>query len=168
VPAASAKDGDIEISVTESFKKAAGLKTRSGVKEILSALTQVASGRDFFSLLAFVPPLKTSKALAAIRGHVAKTTGVATTLGFGPRYLHSTGQHHKGGPNDGVFVVITHEPDDPIAVSGTDLTFGGLCRAQALGDFRSLEAHGRRAVLIHLGKDSARGVRRLQELVCGF
>jgi hypothetical protein len=167
VPKAAARDGALEIAVTDAFRKAAGLKSGASAADILGALCTVPKGRDFFSILAFLPPADSDKAIQAIRTQVLKQSAVATTVGFGPRYLHSTGQHHKGGPNDGVFLVLTHESAEPIPVSGTDLTLGGLCRAQALGDFRSLEAHGRRAVLVHLGKDVAAGIRRLRELVCG-
>jgi hypothetical protein len=116
--------------------------------------------------LAFLPPQAAEKSLAAIRASLGKKTGCATTLGYGPRYLHSTGQHHKGGPNDGIFLVLTHEAPEAIAVAGTDLSFDGLCRAQALGDFRSLEAHGRRAILVHLGRDVEGGLKALAEVLC--
>jgi hypothetical protein len=77
-------------------------------------------------------------------------------FGFGPRYLHSTGQLHKGGPNSGVFVIVTAEPADDLPIPGQPFTFGVLEMAQAIGDFRSLDATGRRALHVHLpGRDPA-------------
>ena len=71
--------------------------------------------------------------------------GVATTLGYGPRYLHSTGQYHKGGPNSGVFLQVLEEPQEDRAVPGEDFTFGRLVAAQAAGDLAALRERGRRA-----------------------
>jgi hypothetical protein len=71
-------------------------------------------------------------------------------FGYGPRYLHSTGQLHKGGPNNGVFVVMTVTPDEDLPIPGEPFSFGTLERAQAIGDFQSLDATGRRALHIHL------------------
>ena len=76
----------------------------------------------------------------------------ATTSGYGPRYLHSTGQLHKGGPNTGVFVVVTGEPGADLPVPGQPFSFGILEAAQALGDFQSLDAGGRRALRHRLPK----------------
>jgi hypothetical protein len=84
---------------------------------------------------------------------LAQASGVATTSGYGPRYLHSTGQLHKGGPNTGVFVVITAEPAVDLPVPGRPFSFGVLEAAQALGDFQSLDGGGRRAVYVRLPTD---------------
>jgi hypothetical protein len=76
---------------------------------------------------------------------------VATTVGFGPRFLHSTGQLHKGGPNTGVFVQVVDEAREvDLPIPGHDHTFGTLIDAQALGDLRSLQAHGRRVARVPL------------------
>ncbi len=75
---------------------------------------------------------------------------VATMFGYGPRYLHSTGQLHKGGPNTGVFVLVAATPREDIAIPGDVFSFGTLELAQAIGDFDSLDAAGRRALLVHL------------------
>jgi hypothetical protein len=75
---------------------------------------------------------------------------VATMLGYGPRYLHSTGQLHKGGPNTGVFLLITATPSEDLDIPDQPFSFGTLEQAQALGDFQSLDAAGRRALHAHL------------------
>jgi hypothetical protein len=90
---------------------------------------------------------------------------LATTVGYGPRYLHSTGQYHKGGPNKGLFLQLT--ADDPIDVwiPGRPYTFGVLRKAQALGDLQALRAHGRRVIKIDLGENTRDGLTVLKELL---
>jgi hypothetical protein len=107
---------------------------------------------DYLGLLAYVPPddAEWTRALQAFRASVASRTTCATTVGVGPRYLHSTGQLHKGGANNGVFIVLTTGPGDDLAVPNHPYSFGVLEAAQALGDFQSLERTGRRALLIRL------------------
>ncbi len=90
---------------------------------------------------------------------------VATTLGYGPRYLHSTGQLHKGGPDEGLFLqLLGHDPDD-VDIPGQPYSFGVLKRAQARGDLAALRAHGRRVMRVCLGDDVPAGLSRLAELV---
>ena len=91
----------------------------------------------------------------------------ATTLGFGPRFLHSTGQLHKGGPNTGVFLQIVDEPSEPLPVPETNYSFAQLIRAQAEGDHQALKQRGRRVLRIQLGPDTAAGLRQLEEAFRG-
>lgn len=90
--------------------------------------------------------------LQGLRTHILQQTGCATTLGFGPRFLHSTGQLHKGGADNGVFVQITADPHADLAIPGQDMTFGILQRAQALGDYEALAARGRRILRLHFSE----------------
>ncbi|MGH2546485.1 MAG: hypothetical protein ACRDHJ_06355, partial [Actinomycetota bacterium] len=83
--------------------------------------------------------------LRAARGRIGAALGVATTLGYGPRYLHSTGQLHKGGPPSGVFVQVVEEPEEDRPIPGRPFTFGRLIAAQAAGDLAALRERGRRA-----------------------
>ena len=120
---------------------------------------------DYFALNAFLErSASTEAALQAIRQTVRDGRQVATTLGFGPRLLHSTGQLHKGGPNSGVFVQITADDAEDLAIAGQKYTLGVLTRAQALGDFEVLGQRGRRAVRLHLGEVEA-GLAQLREMV---
>jgi glucose-6-phosphate isomerase len=113
-------------------------------------LTLVESG-DCVGLLAYLAADRDVEELAsAFRLTVRERTHAATMFGYGPRYLHSTGQLHKGGPNNGVFVVITATPSEDVPVPGEPFSFGTLELAQAIGDFQSLDATGRRALHIHL------------------
>jgi transaldolase/glucose-6-phosphate isomerase len=90
---------------------------------------------------------------------------VATCLGFGPRFLHSTGQGYKGGPNTGVFLQITCDDAKDLAVPGKPYTFGVVKAAQARGDFQVLAERGRRALRVHLGPDVAAGLATLSAAI---
>ena len=96
-----------------------------------------------------------------MRAEWGRALGCATTLGFGPRYLHSTGQLHKGGPNTGLFLVITVDDVEDVAIPEQGgQTFGDLKRAQARGDIRALLARGRRVAHVHLARlDDLQGLR---------
>ena len=114
-------------------------------------LNVVRSG-DYVSLLAYLPPDddRFAPALAQLRKTIGTSTGCPATLGYGPRYLHSTGQLHKGGPNTGVFVIVASEPAEDLPIPGFPYSFGTLELAQAVGDFESLDRAGRRALLVLL------------------
>jgi transaldolase/glucose-6-phosphate isomerase len=103
--------------------------------------------------------------LQALRRQLRARFGVATCVGFGPRFLHSTGQAYKGGPNSGVFLQITCAEAADLPVPGHDYTFGIVKAAQARGDFEVLAERGRRALRVHLGTDTEQGLQRLAQLV---
>jgi transaldolase/glucose-6-phosphate isomerase len=105
--------------------------------------------------------------LQALRHAVRDALGVATTVGYGPRFLHSTGQLHKGGPPSGVFLQITADPREDVEIPGQRFSFGVLASAQARGDFEVLAGRGRRLLRAHLGPDVPAGLARLRELVQG-
>jgi transaldolase / glucose-6-phosphate isomerase len=98
-------------------------------------------------------------------GAVRNTFRVATCVGFGPRYLHSTGQAYKGGPNSCVFVQITCDDADDLAVPGQRYSFGVVKTAQALGDLQVLRERGRRALRVHLGTDVKAGLALLRRAI---
>jgi glucose-6-phosphate isomerase len=107
---------------------------------------------DYVAVQAYLTPSgDMERSLASLRGCVAQTQRVATTLGFGPRFLHSTGQLHKGGPPRGVFLQLTYEPVEDLPIPGRPYSFRTLFRAQALGDLHALHARGRRIVRLDLG-----------------
>ena len=114
-------------------------------------LRNAARPGDYLAILAYLPPNPgIATRLQAVRASWARDLGCATTLGFGPRYLHSTGQLHKGGPNTGLFLVVTADDAEDAAVPEMGTTFGRLKRAQAIGDIRALLAKGRRVAHVHL------------------
>jgi transaldolase/glucose-6-phosphate isomerase len=108
---------------------------------------------------------KRDKLIAEIRETIARSLHVATTTGYGPRFLHSTGQLHKGGPANGVFLQLTGGPGVDVPIPGEKFTFGVLVRAQAIGDFQSLASRKRRAISITLGEDVDRGLEKLAQTV---
>jgi glucose-6-phosphate isomerase len=113
-------------------------------------LTLIRQG-DYFGILAFLgPDAELLAPLNALRLSVRERTQAATMFGYGPRYLHSTGQLHKGGPDTGVFLLVSATPREDIEIPGRPYSFGTLEQAQALGDFTSLDAAGRRALHVHL------------------
>jgi transaldolase/glucose-6-phosphate isomerase len=125
-------------------------------------LSQLASG-DYFALLAYLEMNAAQEArLQSIRHTVRNRKRVATCLGFGPRYLHSTGQAYKGGPNSGVFLQITCDDAEDLSVPGQRYTFGTVKAAQARGDFQVLTARGRRLLRVHLGADVQTGLATLK------
>jgi len=117
----------------------------------LPQLRQQARPGDYFAILAYVPPTPELFAqLQQVRAAWGEALGCATTLGFGPRYLHSTGQLHKGGPQSGLFLVITTDIGYDLDIPEMGWTFGQLHHAQARGDVRALLARGRRVAHVHL------------------
>jgi transaldolase / glucose-6-phosphate isomerase len=104
-------------------------------------------------------------ALQSIRIAVRDSKKVASCLGFGPRFLHSTGQAYKGGPNSGVFLQITCDDASDLPVPGQKYTFGIVKAAQARGDFAVLAERGRRALRVHLGKNLNSGLKALAKAV---
>jgi transaldolase/glucose-6-phosphate isomerase len=121
---------------------------------------------DYVALLAYLEPTAESGApLESIRTRLRDATHLATTLGYGPRYLHSTGQLHKGGANNGLFIQITADDAQDLPIPGEPYSFSILKQAQALGDLRSLESKQRRVIRLHLGKDVPAQLARLEKLV---
>ena len=112
---------------------------------------RVAGPADYVGLLAYLPPDRDpfDAVLQSMRGTLA-AHGHTTTFGYGPRYLHSTGQLHKGGANNGVFIIVTADPQNDLQIPDEPFSFGVLEMAQALGDFESLDQTGRRALHVHL------------------
>src|SRR4029450_6159148 len=120
----------------------------------------------YFALLGFIEMNEPhERVLQAIRERVLAAKRVATCLEFGPRYLHSTGQAYKGGPNTGVFLQITCEDAIDLPVPGRKYTFGVVKAAQARGDFDVLVERDRRALRAHLGADVAAGLATLQAAI---
>lgn len=120
---------------------------------------------DYGAILAYLEMSAEHHALLqAIRERVRDRKRVATTLGYGPRFLHSTGQIHKGGPNRGVFLQLTADSACDLPIPGQRLSFGQLNRFQADGDFEVLVERGRRVLRIHLGQDVTGGLERLRSL----
>jgi transaldolase/glucose-6-phosphate isomerase len=137
-----------------------------GVPGIFKAhLARVKPG-DYIALLDYFEESEDAEGIVQqIRTHLRDATHCATTTGYGPRFLHSTGQLHKGGPDSGVFIQVTSWDRQDVEIPGEPYTFSTLKQAQALGDFRSLSTRGRRAVRVEVGSDVTAGLRKLFEII---
>lgn len=130
-----------------------GIRPNMTLKEIVNYILAMGKAGDYTAIIAYLPyENRIIKAIDKMRRNIQRKTGMAATRGFGPRFLHSTGQLHKGGPNTGIFIQITREPLRDLKYG--DLSFGTLERAQALGDYESLVFRKRRILRIHMKKGS--------------
>jgi transaldolase/glucose-6-phosphate isomerase len=160
-------EGGIELYTDERnaaalAKSAAGDRSLAGY--LHAHLHQLTAG-DYFALLAYVERNEAhERILQATRKAVRDKKRVATCLGFGPRFLHSTGQAYKGGPNTGVFLQVTCDDAADLPVPGQKYTFGVVKAAQARGDFQVLAERGRRALRVHL-KEVEKGLASLEAVV---
>ncbi|MCX7018057.1 MAG: bifunctional transaldolase/phosoglucose isomerase [bacterium] len=157
--------GDISISLSRAIKTTFNDNPNKSKDPLRTIIESVNEG-DYLAMLAFLgPDRKAMKLLGDLRPILRNLTRCAITLGTGPRYLHSTGQLHKGGPNKGVFLMFmtdqTFDPDIP----NYDYSFGTLFHAQALGDFRSLDDHERRAALIRLGGNPVQALKHITKML---
>ena len=136
-------------------------------REIRNLLDGAPAG-NYVAIQAYLAPTTgTTAGLENLQRVIRDRSKLATTLGYGPRFLHSTGQLHKGGPNIGRFLQIVDDPADDLPVPETDYTFGALIRAQALGDYQALLQRNRRVLRVNLGRDVAAGLKRIAEVVHG-
>lgn len=151
-------------------RNAAALLERAGARPSLASLLGAhwasAGAGDYAALLAYLPmTVANEAALDAVRNRIRDARRIAVGLGFGPRFLHSTGQAYKGGPNTGVFVQLTCDDAVDLPVPGRRYTFGVVKAAQARGDFAVLAERGRRALRVHLPADVASGLATLARAV---
>ena len=138
----------------------------SSVGGVLAAFLNQARPGDYVALMAYLQPTpEHTVALQSLRLSLRDSSRLATTLGYGPRFLHSTGQLHKGGANNGLFIQITADDARDLPIPGEPYTFAVLKQAQALGDLRSLVSKQRRVLRLHLGKDAGAQLSRLGQLV---
>jgi hypothetical protein len=161
------EEGGIQLFADE--KNAAALKQAAGSDSLLgylrAHLNRLTSG-DYFALLAYVPMFADhEQRLQQMRHAVRDNKHVATCLGFGPRFLHSTGQAYKGGPNSGVFLQVTCDDAHDLPVPGQKYTFGTVKAAQARGDLQVLVDRNRRALRVHLGANLDSGLAKLNSLI---
>ena len=158
------------IKLYTDAKNAAELAKAAGGQKTLLAYLRAHFSRikpgDYFALLGYIDMNEANeRELTGMRKDVQTRKKVATCLGFGPRFLHSTGQAYKGGPNSGVFLQLTCDDANDLPVPGQRYTFGVVKAAQARGDFEVLAERGRRALRVHLGAGVASGLRTLRTAV---
>jgi transaldolase / glucose-6-phosphate isomerase len=160
VQSAAIKSDGIQVYARDGVT---GAKT---IESFLAGFLRQARPGDYIAMMAYLERTPDSDALlGSLRTGLRDATRLATTLGYGPRFLHSTGQLHKGGANNGVFIQITSDDAQDLTIPGEPYTFSVLKQAQALGDLQSLEGKKRRVVRIDLGGDVRSGLGRLRSLI---
>ncbi len=150
------------------FKDEIAAADSAVLSQAVSAWLGKKKARDYVVVQAYIEPsAENSSSLQALCATIQSRLGVATTLGFGPRFLHSTGQLHKGGPNSVLVLQIVDVPVDNLTVPETNYTFDALIQAQAIGDFTALKQRRRRGLRVNLGGDVAGGLTRLIDSIRG-
>jgi transaldolase/glucose-6-phosphate isomerase len=138
----------------------------SALRQEISSWLGKKKERDYVSVQAYLnPSARNTEALSALSTALRDRMRLAATMGYGPRFLHSTGQLHKGGPNSVLVLQLVDEPAEDLPVPETDYTFGALIRAQALGDFTALKQRRRRVLRINLGRDTESGLKQVLDIV---
>ena len=138
----------------------------SSVPQALAFFFGQAVEKSYFAILAYLTENEINESgLQRIRLLVRDKARIATTLGYGPRYLHSTGQLHKGGVNEGLFLLVTSDSAEDTGIPGQPYAFGMLMRAQALGDFEALRKQRRRVLRVHLSGETPAGLAALEDLI---
>ena len=136
------------------------------IREAFWKFMDQGNSNDYVALMAYLERSPSNqRALQELRHMIRNRTRLATTLGFGPRFLHSTGQLHKGGAGNILFVQITVDDQEDITIPGEEYTFGILKQSQALGDFHSLQQRGFRTLQIHLKGDAEAGLKKLIKMI---
>jgi len=166
LPPLFAADGVALHADAANAKALNGGGKRDNLEDYLAAHFARAGKGDYVGLLAWMDRDEAhTSALQGIRAHLRDRLKTATVLGFGPRFLHSTGQAYKGGPNSGVFLEITAKPVRDLPIPGRRISFGQVENAQALGDMAVLGERGRRVLRVDLGSDIEGGLARLGESI---
>jgi glucose-6-phosphate isomerase len=155
------KSKDVTARLLEEFSALGHLPELEAAGSLHDLLSHAANGR-YLAVMAYLnQTAKIDRAFEKLRRKVAETYRVATTLGYGPRFLHSTGQLYKGGKNTGLFLQLTVDHGRDLSVPGKPYSFGTVADAQALGDFRALQAAGRMVVRANLHDSRASTIERL-------
>ena len=162
---AKLEQGDIPAEVSAPILVSSDIADEVKLDTLAQDLYSLLESNDYVAILPYVYPSEdVEKALLALRDKIMARTKRAVLFGFGPRYLHSTGQLHKGDGNNGVFLILSAEPANDIKIPGQHYTFGQLCNAQALGDFQALQAKGRRVIKLHLTQPLLDSIKKISSL----
>ncbi|MDQ3193656.1 MAG: transaldolase, partial [Bacteroidota bacterium] len=167
---ARAQEKELSIDFDEkSFQKKSftkGKSVKGGFDDILEFFLKLTKKDDYISLMAYIQKDRVNEnLLQKIRELLRSKKEVATTLGYGPRFLHSTGQLHKGGPGNGLYIQIVSDDKDDLEIPGKPFTFGILKQAQAIGDYQSLIKHKRKVIRVNLGVNIEKGLKDLYKQI---
>lgn len=162
---AKLESGDIPAEVSAPILVSKDIAGEVKLETLAQDLYSLLESNDYVAILPYVyPSEEVDQALLGLRDKIMARTKRAVLFGYGPRYLHSTGQLHKGDGNNGVFLLLSAEPAADIKIPGQQYTFGQLCNAQALGDFQALESKGRRVIKIHLTQPLTESIKKISDL----
>ena len=157
--------GNVPAEVTAPLLVSGDIKDQVKLQTLGQDVYSLLESNDYLGILPYVyPSADVEKALLTLRDKIMSKTKRAVLFGYGPRYLHSTGQLHKGDGNNGVFLILSADPKEDIQIPGQKYTFGQLCNAQALGDFQALQAKGRRVIKLHLTLPLAENIQKITDL----
>lgn len=162
---AELEKGNVPAEVSAPILVSADIAGEVKLETLAQDIYSLLESNDYVALLPYVyPSEEVENALLALRDKIMARTKRAVLFGYGPRYLHSTGQLHKGDGNNGVFLILSADPATDIQIPGQHYTFGQLCNAQALGDFQALQAKGRRVIKIHLTQPLLESINKISSL----
>ena len=162
---AELEKGNVPAEVSAPILVSADIAGEVKLETLAQDVYSLLESNDYVALLPYVyPSEEVENALLALRDKIMARTKRAVLFGYGPRYLHSTGQLHKGDGNNGVFFILSADPATDIQIPGQHYTFGQLCNAQALGDFQALQAKGRRVIKIHLTQPLLESINKISGL----
>lgn len=162
---AELEKGNVPAEVSAPILVSADIAGEVKLETLAQDVYSLLESNDYVALLPYVyPSEEVENALLALRDKIMARTKRAVLFGYGPRYLHSTGQLHKGDGNNGVFLIFSADPATDIQIPGQHYTFGQLCNAQALGDFQALQAKGRRVIKIHLTQPLLESINKISGL----
>ncbi len=157
------KSKELTEHILDEYASTGHLPKTSSAAPVAELLEELEKG-SYFAIMAYIrQTVEVDEALLDLRRRIIQRYCIATTLGYGPRFLHSTGQLHKGGPNNGLFLQLTTEHEKDLLIPGRPYTFGVVVDAQATGDFQALCASGRRVASIHLTQQDNFDIRQLTE-----
>lgn len=159
------EQGNIPQEVTAPILVSKDLKEEVKLETLAQDFYSLLESNNYIAILPYLwPSEQINTELEELRDKILCRTKRAVLFGYGPRYLHSTGQLHKGDGNNGVFLILSADPEKDIKIPGQNYTFGQLCNAQALGDFQALENKGRRVIKLHLSQPVAQAIKQLSDL----
>ncbi len=157
--------GSIPAEVTAPLLACTDIANQIKLDTLGQDVYSLLESNDYIAILPYVYPApEVEHALLTLRDKIMNKTKRAVLFGYGPRYLHSTGQLHKGDGNNGVFLILSADPAQDLKIPGQRYTFGQLCNAQALGDFKALEEKGRRVIKLHLTQPILESIKKITDL----
>lgn len=158
-------DGDIPAEIQAPILVSEDIADEVKLETLAQDVYSILESNDYVALLPYVyPSADVAQALDELRDKIRQRTKRAVLFGYGPRYLHSTGQLYKGDGNNGVFIIFSADAEHDIQIPGQKYTFGQLCNAQALGDFQALESKGRRVIKVHLAQPLVESISKISSL----